>query len=99
MNLKNGKVFTSKFVGTGPSTYEKEIYRAAVSQSLRNTEINNRFNYVKKISTFTGPRYPECSRKLRFPDYVKMAQDVGKVVSVRHRPPLPPENTPGTHFC
>jgi hypothetical protein len=25
MNLKNGKVFTSKFVGTGPSSYEKEF--------------------------------------------------------------------------
>jgi len=24
MYLKNGKVFTSKFVGTGPSSYEKE---------------------------------------------------------------------------
>jgi ketopantoate reductase len=34
MNLKkNGKIFTSKFVGTGPSSYEKRIYRAAVSQS------------------------------------------------------------------
>jgi len=37
MNLKNGEVFTSKFVGTGPSSYEKGIYRATVSQSLRNT--------------------------------------------------------------
>ena len=35
MNLKNGKVFTSKSVGTGPSSYEKRIYRAAVSQRLR----------------------------------------------------------------
>jgi len=24
MNLKNGKVFTSKCVGTGPSSYEKK---------------------------------------------------------------------------
>jgi len=24
MNLKNGKVFTSKSVGTGPSSYEKK---------------------------------------------------------------------------
>jgi len=39
MNLKNGKVFRSKFVGTGPSSYEKRIYRAAVSQSLRNIVI------------------------------------------------------------
>ena len=37
---KNGKVFTSKFVGTGPSSYEKRIYRAAVSQRLRNTMID-----------------------------------------------------------
>jgi hypothetical protein len=37
MNLKIGEVFTSKFVGTGPSSYEKRIYRAAVSQRLRNT--------------------------------------------------------------
>jgi len=37
--LKNGKVFTGKFVGTGPSSYEKRIYRAAVSQSLRNTDL------------------------------------------------------------
>jgi hypothetical protein len=39
MNLKNRKVFTSKFVGTGPSSYEKRIYRAAVSQRLRNTAL------------------------------------------------------------
>jgi len=38
MNLKKiGKVFTSKFVRTGPSFYKKRIYRAAVSQRLRNT--------------------------------------------------------------
>jgi len=34
---KNRKVFTRKFVGTGPSSYEKRIYLAAVSQRLRNT--------------------------------------------------------------
>ena len=36
---KAGEVFTSKFVGTGPSSYKKIIYRAAVSQRLRNTAI------------------------------------------------------------
>jgi len=34
---KNGKVFTSKSVWTGPSSYEKRIYQAAVSQRLRNS--------------------------------------------------------------
>ena len=48
------------------------------------------------LQGWTGP---EGSRKLRFPDYVTTAQDGGKVVSHTHRPPLPPGNTPGTHFC
>jgi len=40
MNFKkNGKVFTSNFFGTGPSSYKKRIYRAAVSQRLRNTSL------------------------------------------------------------
>jgi len=34
---------------------------------------------------------PEGSRKLRLPDFVTMAQDGGKVVSLTHRPPLPQE--------
>ena len=36
---KNGKVFTNEFFGTGPSSYKKRIYRAAVSQRLRNTGV------------------------------------------------------------
>ena len=36
---KAGKVFTCKFVRTGPSSYKKIIYRAAVSQMLRNTAL------------------------------------------------------------
>jgi len=39
MNLKNGKVFRNKFLGTGPLSYEKRIYRAAVSQKLINTDV------------------------------------------------------------
>jgi len=39
LKKKIGKVFTSKFVGTGPSSYEKRIYRAAVSQRLRNADL------------------------------------------------------------
>jgi hypothetical protein len=47
------------------------------------------------LQSWTGP---EGSRKLRFPDIMKTAQDGGKVVSPTHRPPLPSGNTPGTHF-
>jgi len=42
---------------------------------------------------------PECSRKLRFPDFMTTTQDGGKFVSLTYRPPLPPGKTPGTHFC
>jgi hypothetical protein len=42
---------------------------------------------------------PKGSRKLRFPDYMTTAQDRGKVVNLTHRPPLPPGDAPGTHFC
>ena len=57
--------------------------------------------YTKKgkavpLQAWSGP---EGSRKLRFPDFMTMAQDGGKVVSLTHRPPLPPGNAPGTHFC
>jgi hypothetical protein len=42
---------------------------------------------------------PEGSRKLKFPDFLTTARDGGKVVSLTHRPHLPPGNIPGTHFC
>jgi len=42
---------------------------------------------------------PGVSRKLKSPDFMTTAQDGGKVVSLKHRPPLPPGNTAGTHFC
>jgi hypothetical protein len=42
---------------------------------------------------------PDGSRKLRFPDFMTMAQDGDKVASLTNRPPLPPGNAPGTHFC
>jgi len=42
---------------------------------------------------------PEVSRKLRFPDFMTTAQDIGRVVSLTHWTPLPPGYAPGTHFC
>ena len=56
--------------------------------------------YIKGIAVplqaWSGP---ESSRKLKFQDFMTTAQDDGKVLSLTHRPPLPPGNTPGTHFC
>ena len=51
LKKKNGKVFTSKFVGTGPSSYKKRIYRAAVSQILWNTVLDNLWSrHIHKVS-------------------------------------------------
>jgi len=46
---KIGKVFTSKFVGTGPLFYKKRIYYSAVSQSLRSTALQKEYVYVRLI--------------------------------------------------
>ena len=42
---------------------------------------------------------PQGSRKLMFPDFMTTAQGCGKVVSLTHRPHLPPGNPLVTHFC
>jgi hypothetical protein len=63
---------------------------------------HNIYIYIYKVKGKAGPLQawidPEGSRKLRFQDYMTTAQDGGKVVSLMHRPPLPPGNAPGTHF-
>ena len=48
------------------------------------------------LQAWSGPEGP---RKLRFPDFMTTAQGGGNVVSLTHRPHLPPGNLPGTHFC
>jgi len=54
-----GKVFTSKCLGTGPSSYEKRIYWAAVSQRLRNTDLEDfqgpNFLFYIKPTAAMGP--------------------------------------------
>jgi len=58
-------------------------------------KMNLLFFYVP-LQAWSGP---EGSWKLRFPDFMTTAQDGGKAVSLTDRPPLPPGNAPGTHFC
>jgi len=88
----------SNCLSSGPGSKKRPELRS--SEDANNTNLKGVWKYSSnKMSPITGPRYPEGSRKLRFPDYVTMTQDGGKVVSFTHRPPLPPGNTPGTHFC
>ena len=53
MNLKNGKVFKSKFVGTWSFSYEIRIYRAAVTQKLRNTDLDRILVKSRRCSLLT----------------------------------------------
>ena len=41
---------------------------------------------------------PRGFQEVKVPRLRDNAQDGGKVVSLTHRPLLPPGNTPGTHF-
>jgi hypothetical protein len=59
------------------------------------THIRRQYVCIVK-QTWSGP---EGSRELKFPNYMTTAQDGGKVVSPKHRPPLHPGSAPGTHFC
>jgi len=66
LKKKIGNVLTSKFVGTGPSSYEKRIYRAAVSQRLRNTVLKELSTDSKlRALTFTLRK----GRKLQWNNY------------------------------
>jgi hypothetical protein len=51
---------------------------------------------VLQLQTWTGP---EGSRRLRLQDFKTIGTWGGKVVRPTHRPPSPPRNIPGTHFC
>jgi hypothetical protein len=63
------------------------------------SEVDSQYNVKAKAVPLQAWSGPEGSRRLRFPDFMTTAQGGGKVVSLTHRPPLPPVNTPGTHFC
>jgi len=69
LKKKIEKIFTSKSVGTGPSSYEKRIYPATVSQKLTNTCLKGLSSIESFIlSTAASGQEPEII--LYFPDVV-----------------------------
>jgi hypothetical protein len=77
---------------------EKVVLLLSLHQILRREATINSGHKGKAVP-LQACSGPEGSTKLRFPDFMTTAQDGGKVVRPTHRPPLPPGNTPGTHFC
>ena len=82
------------------------IYSLATCKSLPGSRVSSLGKMTTLRDTLKGKAVPlqawsgpEGSRKLRFPNFMTTAQDGGKVVSLKHRLPLPPGNTPGIHFC
>jgi hypothetical protein len=76
-------------------------YCLQVRKNIVNTHIKKSEGESTRMSSYSKSKdkafplqawtAPEVSRKLRFPDFMTTAQDVGKVVSLTHRPPLPQE--------
>ena len=50
-------------------------------------------------SPVTGLEWSRGFQEFKVPGFMITAQFGGKVVGLTHRPPLPPRNAPGTHFC
>ena len=76
------------FTSSSPQMYHR--YRAFLYEPSSNKII--RYNLLRqgKAVPLQAGSDPEGSRKLKFPNYITMAQDGCKVVSLTHRPPLPP---------
>ena len=65
------------------------MFRVKVVQKIKtNFILNKGKGKSDMLQAWSGP---DGSRKSRFPDFMSMAQDDGKVVSLTHRLPLPQE--------
>ena len=82
-----------------PDTRKFFLYASKNYIQWSQTASNLTYYTIGKAVLLQAWSGPEGSRKLRCPDFMTTAQDGGKVVSLTYRPPLPPGNTPGTHFC
>ena len=72
----------------------KRVWILPLSSNTK--DVNIKKGKAVPLQAWSGP---EGSRKLRFQNFMTTAQDGGKFVSLKHRPPSPPGNTPGTYFC
>ena len=93
-----GHPFTLK---TGTDQFSKRCFVLNIklwTQTKNRVKVSVMYRLTVKAVPLQAWSGPEGSKKLGFPDFMTTAQDGGKVVSLTHRPPLPPGNTPGTHF-
>jgi len=66
MNLKKWEGIYEKICWDGPSSYEKRIYRAAVSQRLRNTDLEGALGCQDRLAhPVVVFRHKESDRTVR----------------------------------
>ena len=91
-----GKVFTSKFIWIGPSSYEKRIYRSAVTQSLRNTTIEDTRTHSNQ-TTKTKPSSVEAFSPAKSESYIETK--VVRHYTQDQQPPAPGKSVSNTYHC
>jgi len=79
----------------GYTKYSLQSIKTIKLQRVNFGFFNSNSKNAVPLEAWTGP---EGYRKLGLPDFMTTAQDGDKGVSLTHRPPLLPGNTPGTHF-
>ena len=97
-------IYVIKIMSKFPS---RHLVRLQRELTLTDTGKKSTSSYVvatkgegkSKAVPLRGWSGPEGSRKLRLPDFMTMALDGTEVVRFTYRPPLPPGNDSGTHFC
>jgi len=67
-------------------------------RSRRSSEDNITKKKIKQ-SHYRPGEVRRVLRKLKFPDFVTKAQNVGRLSALRTGRLYPPRNTIGTHFC
>ena len=75
------------------------VLRGVLPDELRTDGWYGLIKQKKKAVPLRAWTGPECSRKLRLPDFVTPIQDGGRLSALRTGRIYLPGNTPGTHFC
>jgi len=78
-----GNLLPSPSGSKAPDCFETSIsllFGFVTNVSVLYIVLNGSESYISPI---TDPRFPEGSRKLRFPDYVIIAQEGGKFLALR----------------